>query len=151
MVFSSLVFLTYFLPIFLITYHLIDKSFKNYIILIASVIFYAWGAPNFVYIAIGSILLDFVVAKSIVKFENKRRWWIAAVGVTQNLILLLYFKYSNFFIENINLLFSESENPIISWEKIVLPIGLSFFAFQKISYIVDIYRNEAKPLKKVSD
>ncbi len=151
MVFSSLVFLIYFLPIFLISYSLSCAKLKNYLILVASIIFYAWGAPNFIYIAIGSILLDFVVAKSIVKFEDKRRWRITAVGVSQNLLLLLYFKYFNFFIENISLLFSNTDNPVISWEKIVLPIGLSFFAFQKISYIVDIYRNEAKPLKKVSD
>jgi alginate O-acetyltransferase complex protein AlgI len=149
LVFSSLIFLLLFLPIFLIGYHLVEKRYKNSFALLFSLLFYFWGAPNFILIAIGSIIVDYYLVASISRFKARNRLAMLWVSIVFNLSFLLYYKYFNFFIENLNLVFEDGHTYDIA--AIVLPIGISFFTFQKISYSVDIYRKTAPPLKSLLD
>lgn len=148
MVFSSLLFLFLFLPLFVLGYHLIEERYKNLFTLFASLVFYAWGAPDFVLIAIGSVIIDFYLIDRMSKFDSIARKWLLFGSLVLNVGLLLYFKYFNFFVENVNFLLGDEQ---IEWTKIVLPIGISFFTFQKISYSVDIYRKVEAPLKRLGD
>lgn len=147
MVFSSIVFLLYFLPAFLITYHLVDKKFKNLVILVFSIFFYSWGAPKFIFVILGTTFLDFHLVKwmSVTKSLFHRRLMLT-LSVSINLGLLFYFKYSNFFIENVNAALSIIGDSHIEWTKLVLPIGISFYTFETITYVVDVYRRVHKPL-----
>jgi len=152
MVFSSSLFLTVFLPIFLIIYNIVGSKLKNWVILIASIIFYSWGAPKFVFILIGSTIIDFYLVRMMynTKLLSKKRA-LLIISITLNLGLLAYFKYANFFIENVNSFLNiVGVNPI-SWINILLPIGISFYTFQTLTYSIDIYRGVHKPLDKVND
>lgn len=152
MVFSSIVFLLYFLPAFLITYHFADKKYKNIVILLFSIFFYSWGAPKFVFVILGTTFIDFHLVKWMSLTENKlRRRLILSLSVSINLGLLFYFKYSNFFIENVNNMLSVFGDKNIQWTKLVLPIGISFYTFETITYVVDVYRQVHKPLKNFWD
>lgn len=151
MVFSSILFIFCFLPLFLILYHIVNFEYKNWIILLSSIIFYAWGAPDFVYIALLSIVLDFYIVKNLYFTKVSHKKLFLWSSIILNVGLLLYFKYSNFFIENVNTALSGIGQKNIQWTKIVLPIGLSFFTFQKISYTVDVYRGVNKPLSSLKD
>lgn len=148
MVFSSLLFLLIFLPLFLVGYHFIPVRFKNSYTMLMSILFYAWGAPKFVFIALISILLDFLIVKKMDQAEEKRRFGLLWVSIVLNVSLLLYFKYANFFVENFR---HFVPNSLQHWDEIILPIGISFFTFQKISYAVDIYQKVKEPLQKVGD
>ncbi|MFK7772029.1 MAG: MBOAT family protein [Saprospiraceae bacterium] len=151
MVFSSTIFLVYFLPFFLITYWLTPQKFRNITALVWSILFYAWGAPKFIFVLFGSIVIDFFLAKKIYKEEIflKKRYLLFSMVL--NVGLLLYFKYANFFVGNANMLLENIGMSGVHWTKLALPIGISFFTFQKISYIVDVYRGKNEPLKKISD
>ena len=151
MVFSSTIFLVYFLPFFLITYWLTPQKFRNITALVWSILFYAWGAPKFIFVLFGSIVIDFFLAKKIHESESflKKRYLLASMVL--NVGLLLYFKYANFFVENGNVLLENLGVSGVHWTKLALPIGISFFTFQKISYIVDVYRGKNEPLQKLSD
>ena len=149
MVFSSLIFLLLFLPIFLIGYHLVEKRYKNSFALLFSLLFYFWGAPNFILIAIGSIIVDYYLVAFISRFKARNRLVMLWVSIVFNLSFLLYYKYFNFFIENLNIVLEGGHTYDIA--AIILPIGISFFTFQKISYSVDIYRKTAPPLKSLLD
>ncbi len=151
MVFSSSLFLLYFLPIFLLVYFVLPSRFRNYFALLASVLFYAWGAPKFIFIVLGSIVADFFVVKKMNTQIGRIKNVYAAVSVVLNLGLLLYFKYANFFVENFNALLSGFGVTSLSWTEVALPIGISFFTFQKLTYTVDVYRKMHAPLKKLSD
>ncbi len=147
MVFSSIVFLLYFLPVFLITYFLTPAKFKNFVLLIFSIFFYSWGAPKFIFVIIGTTFFDYHVVKWMSKTEKvSKRKWLLAFSVLINLGLLFYFKYSNFFIENINVALSSIGFQEIKWMKLILPIGISFYTFETITYVVDVYRRVHKPL-----
>lgn len=148
MLFSSSIFLLYFLPVFLLTYHLSPKNFKNYIVLLFSIIFYSWGAPIFIFFLLGSCAIDFQLSKKYPEKSGRKNLWLSLI---MNIGLLGYFKYVNFFIENINLLLSYAGIESIAWTSVLLPIGISFFTFQKISYILDVYWGKSKPLQKFSD
>ncbi|HOZ29614.1 MAG TPA: MBOAT family O-acyltransferase [Bacteroidales bacterium] len=152
MVFSSTIFLLCFLPIFLITYYLADKRYKNIVILVFSILFYSWGAPKFIFVILGTTFVDFHLVKWMDQAHSlvKRRL-ILALSVSMNLGLLFYFKYSNFFIENVNSLLSIFGDKNIEWTKLVLPIGISFYTFETITYVVDVYRKIHKPLKNFWD
>ncbi|MGP8214142.1 MAG: MBOAT family O-acyltransferase [Bacteroidia bacterium] len=153
MVFSSILFLFYFLPVFLITYFIADKKFKNIIILIGSIIFYSWGAPRFIFVILGTTFVDFHLVKlmSVIQTRWQRRL-LLTISVFINLGLLVYFKYSNFFIENINGVLSYLFHiKGITWTKLVLPLGISFYTFETITYVVDVYRGVHKPLTKFRD
>lgn len=151
MVFSSSLFLLYFLPAFLLVYYLSPKLLKNYVALIASLFFYAWGAPDFIFIVVGSIVLDFYLVKWMYQAQAKRKRWLTGASIVLNVGLLLYFKYANFFIENLDVLLKSFGLQAVHWSKIALPIGISFFTFQKMTYAIDVYRGIHKPLNKVSD
>lgn len=152
MIFSSSFFLLYFLPIFLLIYYLIDKRYKNLTILLASIFFYSWGAPKFVFVIVGSTILDFYLVRLLYKSEKKnQRRLLLFVSVFINLGLLAYFKYANFFIETVNDVLGFLGKNTIKWTEVLLPIGISFYTFQTITYSVDVYRKVHKPLDKVTD
>lgn len=152
MVFSSSIFLCVFLPLFLVFYFLIDKRFKNGWLLFCSILFYAWGAPVFVYILLISTFIDFYIVRQLYRekqIKKRKRWLIISIGL--NVGLLAYFKYANFFIENLNSIFISMGSEPISWLPVVLPIGISFYTFQTLTYSIDVYRGVHKPLDRVQD
>ncbi len=151
MVFSSSLFLLYFLPAFLIIYYLLPARLKNLFALIASIFFYAWGAPIFIFVVLGSIIVDFYIVKSLYRSEGKKKSALLASSVVLNVGMLLYFKYANFFIENVNVLLGWIGLEAVRWTAVILPIGISFFTFHKLTYCIDVYRGVYHPLKKVSD
>lgn len=147
MLFSSQVFLYFFLPITLIVYYLSPKRFRNFILLIASLIFYAWGEPVYILIMLFSTIFNYVTGLLIDKFQKKNQHKYAKivliVSVVGNLAILGFFKYSDFLISNINSLF----NLNISLLAIALPIGISFYTFQTMSYTIDVYKQNVKAQK----
>ena len=146
MLFSSITFLYYFLPIVLGLYFIVPKKFKNFILLIASLFFYFYGEPIYSVLMIISIISAYLHALWIASLRNGRYAKIPLISsIVVSTGMLVYFKYSNFFIKNINLLFSAE----ISLLKFALPIGISFYTFQIISYTVDVYRNDAKVQRNV--
>lgn len=152
MVFSSSVFLLYFLPVFFIIYYLLPYKLRNYWILISSVLFYSWGAPKFIFVILGTTFLDFHLVKWMDRTQTVlHRRLMLSLSVTVNLGLLIYFKYSNFFIENVNEALGLFGVKHILWTKLVLPIGISFYTFETITYVVDVYRRVHKPLKNFWD
>jgi alginate O-acetyltransferase complex protein AlgI len=152
MVFSSIVFLLYFLPAFLITYYAVSQKYKNIVILLFSIIFYSWGASKFIFVILGTTFLDFHLVKWMSQTQNTlQRRLMLTLSVSVNLGLLFYFKYSNFFIENFNALLSTLGVNAIQWTKLVLPIGISFYTFETITYVVDVYRRVHKPLDNFWD
>ena len=148
MIFSSLLFLFRFIPIFFILYYLSPAKIKNTTLLIGSIIFYAWGEPKFLILIIISILVNYVFGLLIDAFSNKnillkRISLIAAI--VYDLGTLFVFKYMDFFITNINSLFSTDFKPL----NLVLPLGISFYTFQIMSYIIDLYKGKIKVEKSV--
>ena len=138
MVFSSITFLFYFLPCFLLLYYLLP--WKNAVLLVGSLAFYAWGEPRFVPLLMASALINFGFGRAIAAARVGRRPLLAA-GIGANLCMLMYFKYLGFFTE----LFNRAAQPFgqhLDPVKVVLPLGISFFTFQGISYLVDIYRKD---------
>ncbi|PBQ33264.1 sugar acetyltransferase [Sphingobacteriaceae bacterium] len=146
MVFSGITYLVYFLPVFILLYHLVPHKFKNAVILAASIYFYSWGGPKFIFVILGTTFLDFLLVNAMQnqKTQKSKRVYLI-VSLCLNLGLLFYFKYCNFFIENINALLGSE----ISWMKVVLPIGISFYTFESLTYVIDVYRGVHKPLKNV--
>ena len=146
MVFSSITFLFYFLPIVLIIYYLIPNKYKNIVLLISSFIFYFYGEPKNIYIMILSILATYIFGILIDKYKKTKYSKIFLIlSIFINIGLLIYFKYADFIIKNINLWLSNKIDLI----HVILPIGISFYTFQLISYIVDVYRGEAKVQKNI--
>lgn len=141
MLFSSLIFLFIFLPAVLACYYLSPRYYRNGVLLIFSLFFYLWGSGWFIFFFIFSTLVDYVIGLFIDRNKGRSpaRWWLI-LSIIFNLSLLVYFKYSNFFISNINYTFLHLGVKPIVWTKVILPIGISFFTFHKISYIVDVYR-----------
>ncbi len=142
MVFSSILFLVYFLPIFLLVYYVLPNTYKNTWLVIASLAFYTWGAPTFLPILLLSCVVDYVSTFCFAK--KKGKLWFALV-LASNIALLLYFKYANFFTDNLNHFLTHFEMQALSWQEVALPIGISFLTFQKISYLVDVYRKDCEP------
>ncbi|MDC3252708.1 MBOAT family protein [Crocinitomicaceae bacterium] len=152
MVFSSTLFLLYFLPAFLVVYISLGRfrELKNWWILLASIVFYAWGAPTFIYILLGSTIIDFFIVRSLynsVKIQQKRS--LLLLSIAMNLGLLIYFKYANFFVENFNDLLNTFGFELVGWTQVALPIGISFYTFQTLTYSIDVYRGTHKPLKYI--
>lgn len=147
MLFSSSVFIFIFLPLVLFLYYISGKKIRNYILLLASLIFYAWGGVNYLKILMVSILINYIFGLLVDKTIDKKhlRMFFLILGIILNLALLFYYKYYDFFLENINTIF----NMNLELKKIVLPIGISFFTFQGMSYIIDIYRNDGKVNKNI--
>lgn len=144
MLFTSIPFLYYFLPIVLILYFITPKKYRNIVLLISSIIFYAYGEPKYVFLMLLEILLAYFGAIFIDKYP-KHKDIILSLSLILHLGLLCLFKYTNFIISNINMLFSTN----ISFLNIIMPIGISFYTFQIISYLVDVYRQEVPPQKNL--
>ena len=142
MLFSSLTFIFLFLPVVLAVYYLAPLKIRNLLLLLASLIFYAWGEPVYVVLMILSILLNYCCGREIAaNAEDERkahRGMIFAVAV--NLALLFFFKYYGFFLELVNSVTSVE----LTYRELALPVGISFYTFQGISYVVDVYRGKAK-------
>ena len=147
MVFSSLIFIFVFLPITILIYYLAPKKLRNLVFFIASLIFYAWGEPIYISIMLFSTFFDFFNGLAIEKYrDNKRISKIILINsLIINLGLLVFFKYSGFFIENINNLFNLS----ISWEGLPLPLGISFYTFQTLSYTIDVYLDKVNVQRNI--
>jgi len=135
----------------MVLYFLVNKKYKNYIALFASVFFYAWGAPKFIFIVLGSILADFYLVRQMYLSEGRRKQIFLTISVILNIGLLAYFKYANFFVDNLNLFLNLTGTGEIQMAKMVLPIGISFFTFQKFTYTIDVFRGKHKPLDRVWD
>lgn len=147
MVFSSVIFLVYFLPIFLTLYFLTPKKLKNLVLLLSSIFFYAWGAPLFIFAILATTTVDFYFVKLLynAQTEQKRKMFLV-LSLCLNIGMLFYFKYCNFFVENINAVLGLCGIHEVSWTKVILPIGISFYTFESITYVVDVYRRIHKPL-----
>lgn len=151
MVYSSSLFLLYFLPVFIVLYYLADPRYKNGLVVTASTLFFAWGAPVFVFILWASILVDYYWNGWMSRSEGKKRRTLFLLILIINLGLLLYFKYVNFFIENINEILKNVGDTRIKWTRIALPLGISFLVFQKISYSVEVYRRHHPACQQLID
>ena len=143
MLFSSISFLFYFLPIFLIFYYLTPKKHRNIPILIFSFLFYFLGEPKYIIVLIISCLLNYYLSKLIENTQNRKLWLI--IAVSYNVGQLLIFKYLDFFIDNINKLF----NLNIPFTYLIMPIGISFFTFQALGYVIDVYTKKHKSATNV--
>lgn len=152
MVFSSSIFLFLFLPVFLLVYHLVTSAYKNLVIVLASLVFYAWGAPLFVFFLLALMSVDFYVVRSQYLCTTPRRKKILlGVSVALNLGALAYFKYANFFVENLNGVTESVFHHRIPWIDVALPIGISFYTFHALSYSIDVYRGVHRPMEKLSE
>ena len=144
MVFSSAVFLFGFLPALLMLYFIAKDKYKNYVLLAFSLIFYVFGGPKLLAMMVAVVMLDYLAALVIDKTEsNKKRKLLLILTVILNIGTLFYFKYTGFTVEIINRL----ANLNIPVPKIILPIGISFYTFQAMSYVIDVYRKEVKSEK----
>lgn len=142
MVFSSIPFLFFFLPLCLILYYAVPFSLKNGILLVFSLIFYAWGEPVYILLMLFATLVDYTNGLLMERFGNTKakRTFFLCCSVVVNLSVLAFFKYADFLIININGLFGTAITPF----GLGLPVGISFFTFQTMSYIIDLYRGEIK-------
>lgn len=152
MVFSSTLFLLYFLPIFLLLYHVVPKSWRNYVILLSSILFYAWGAPKFLFVIFSAIIITFYLVRGISKTENKKnKNALAFIAIFVNLGLLAYFKYANFFVDSVNFVISSFGLKPMKWLEVALPIGISFYTFHSVTYVIDVYRKVHNPFDKLTN
>lgn len=142
MVFSSIVFLYIFLPIMLFIYFIVPNKLKNAVMIIASLIFFAWGEIKYIFIMLLLAIMDYICGQKINKYigdKNKKRIFLF-IDIGVNLLILFFFKYSDFIITNINYI-THLNLPLLN---IPLPIGVSFNTFQSLSYIIDVYRGTVK-------
>lgn len=149
MVFSSTIFLCVYLPLVLLGYYICPKKGKNLFLLIVSLIFYAWGEPKYVFLMIFSILVNYVFGLLMDKHrENKKRLKLMLViSIIIDLGLLSVFKYTDFIITNINSVFGAGFDLL----NIALPIGISFYTFQAMSYTIDVYRDDVRVQRNLID
>lgn len=146
MVFSSLTFLCIFLPVVLALYYLLPTlRIRNVLLIIVSLLFYAYGEPVYVLLMIASIIINYIFGRLLGTENKKKRQWILAIAVIINIGLLVVFKYLDMMVQTINQL-SGSEIPLAG---LALPIGISFFTFQALSYVIDVYRREVEPQKNL--
>ena len=148
MVFSSLPFLFFFFPATLILYFAVPDKAKNAVLLCASLLFYGYGEPIYILLMIGSILLNYTAGRLLGRFQRdkKKRRTVLIVCVAVNLLLLGFFKYASLFVSTVKVL------PVFSFlpdPQIALPIGISFYTFQSMSYVIDTYRGNCAPQKNV--
>ncbi|WP_296384132.1 hypothetical protein [Winogradskyella sp.] len=151
MLFSSTAFLFFFLPITLFVYFISPKKLKNFVLLLFSLVFYSWGEGTMVLLILLSALIDYSCA-ILINSGQKKLGLICSLIF--NLGILIYFKYANFIFENVNTLFINLDlksATSIQLTNIALPIGISFFNFQTMSYTIDVYRGKVKANKKFID
>ena len=147
MLFSSTVFLFLFLPAVLLLYYIVPRKARNLILFVFSLVFYAWGEPVYVFLMIGSTIVAYITGLLADKTKEGRKAWVPKVSlivaVLWNMGLLLFYKYTDFFIINANNIFGFSIKEL----KLVMPIGISFYSFQTLSYVIDVYRGDVKAQK----
>ena len=149
MVFSSIHFLLYFLPVFLLIYFCLPSGAKNPFALFSSFIFYAWGAPTFIGLLVFSLIIDFYLVQLFEQSEGRLRKRLFQLSVWLNVLLLLIFKYYNFFEQNVYEFLHLFGVEAWGFARIALPIGISFITFQKISYVLDCYSRKVAPQKSL--
>ncbi|MEO6594150.1 MAG: MBOAT family O-acyltransferase [Planctomycetota bacterium] len=148
MVFASFIFLFWFLPAFLPIYCVTPARWRNLCLTCASFVFYGWWRPHYVLLMVGSVLVDYTAARCIGEpgSGGRRKTWLW-ISMVANLSLLGWFKYANFF--------ASTWNALTPWpwalEHVVLPVGISFFTFQSMSYTIDVYRGDVKPVRSLLD
>lgn len=148
MLFSSISFLYYFLPITLTVYFICKNKYRNIILLISSLFFYFYGEPKYTILMLISAFSAYVHGILIDKFRDKKYSKVFLVsGLSINLGILVIFKYGDFIIKNINYIFSSNINLL----RLTLPIGISFYTFQTLSYVVDVYTNKAKVCRRFTN
>lgn len=140
LIFSSLFFLLFFLPAALCVYYLVPKKCRNAVLLIFSLIFYAWGEPVYIGLMVLSILFNYVCGLLVTKQK-----WVLVLSVIGNLAGLFFFKYAGFFANTVNGMFS-TQIPLLN---LALPVGISFYTFQAMSYVIDVYRGDVSPQKNI--
>ncbi len=149
MVFSSILFLFYFMPVAFTIYYLVPKNFKNLTLLVLSLIFYSWGEVRYFPIMLASIIVDYTASNRIERYAGRngiRRLWLL-VSVFFNLGMLGFFKYAGFFVSNINAV-TGLGLPVLA---LTLPLGISFYTFQTMSYTIDVYRGDVKAERNIID
>ncbi|MBR3933946.1 MAG: MBOAT family protein [Clostridia bacterium] len=140
MIFSSILFLMYFLPLVLGVYYIVPKRFKNFVLLIFSLVFYAWGEPLYIGLMAFSIIFNYICGLLV-----KGRKGVLVLTVVGNLAGLFFFKYTDFFIDTVNGAFGTNMQLL----NLALPVGISFYTFQAMSYVIDVYRGNAKSQKNI--
>ena len=147
MLFSSITFLFLFLPIVLAVYYLVPERVKNIVLLLASLLFYAWGEPVYVVLMILSIALNYFCGQDIKNHEDdpRKAKFSVIFAIVVNLLILGFFKYYGFLVDTVNAVLPVD----IPYRELPLPVGISFYTFQAISYILDVYRKDAKPQKNI--
>ena len=143
MIFSSILFIYYFLPLLLIFYFLVPNKYKNLILLVFSLIFYFLSEPKYIIVLLLSCVINYILSKQIEKNKHPKLYLI--ISLIYNIGSLLIFKYTDFFIDNVNNIF----NINIPFMHIIMPIGISFYTFQIIGYIVDVYNKKHKSAKNI--
>ena len=145
MVFASPIFLFLFLPLTLAAYFAVPRGWRNGVLLVASLVFYAWGEAPYLALVLGSVAFNFIVGGAIGRSDDaaRRKRWLVA-GVAGNLIVLGIFKYANFAVANVNALAPILAITPLALAAIPLPLGISFFTFHPISNVVDVYKGNAK-------
>ncbi|MGK0205566.1 MAG: alginate O-acetyltransferase complex protein AlgI, partial [Planctomycetota bacterium] len=150
MVFASFIFLFWFLPLALPLYYAAPARLRNVALIACSFGFYGWWRPQYVGLMLLSVLIDYLAARMMGERgesqQARRKKWLL-VSVVANLGLLAWFKYANLFAETWN----DATPWPIEWEAVVLPIGISFFTFQSMSYTIDVYRGDVKPTRSLLD
>ena len=144
MIFSSITFLFYFLPVLLIVYYLVPKKAKNIVLLVSSMLFYFVGEPKYIFLMLVSILVTYIFGLLISKYEKHSKILLTvALIITGS--FLVFFKYFDFLIENVNLFLNNKLNLL----HLALPVGISFYTFQMMSYLIDVYRKEVSAQKNI--
>lgn len=152
MVFSSLLFIFVFLPVFLVLYYILPAKSRNFLLLIGSVLFYSFGEPYYLFLMLCSIMVNFLIGLGIENFKDRsfEKKCLLILSLIYNFGLLLFFKYTNFFIENVNALLRLLD---IHWRfytlNITLPLGISFYTFQIMSYVIDVYLGKTEADKSL--
>jgi len=147
MLFSSVTFLVYFLPIAILVYYMVPSRFKNAVILVESLFFYSWGEPVYILLMITSIIFNYISGLAISKLQSSKKFTknVLFFNVFVNLVLLGFFKYADFTIDNINAIFGTQFSTL----ELPLPIGISFYTFQAMSYIIDLNRGKVRVQKNL--
>jgi alginate O-acetyltransferase complex protein AlgI len=155
MVFSSLIFIFLFLPLFLLGYYILPKRFRNLFIIFGGYFFYSWGAPRFALVLVFSITVDYFISLLIHRQreagKQRQSLYLLWASVILNVGLLAYFKYSNFFVGQTNFILLLTHLPPLPWREVILPIGISFTVFQELSYSIEVYRGRIMPARSLID
>ncbi|MAT80244.1 MAG: membrane-bound O-acyltransferase family protein [Phycisphaerae bacterium] len=155
MVFSSITFLFFFLPLVVVLYHVAPRPARNAILLIASLLFYLWGAGVFVLLLLAAIVTNYIVGFVVQTAHERGNRLLAGICITisiiTSLVILGWFKYANFFVDALNQFGGYLGTAELAWSHIVLPIGISFYTFQSMSYVIDVARGKANAMRNPID